>query len=298
MIQAKPLSDYLANPEIMKPPEPVVTHLAFGKCTTLLVGREKGGKSTLATAGAAAVSRGGHFLGEKIDQGSVLWYALDEPVGGLVRRLVEHQADEETVFILENRGSDAYRTLADAAAKLGPRMIVIDTLDKYALPRNLDSSDAAGWSDVMEGLANVARDTSAAVLVIHHGTKESGRYRDSTAIGAGVDVIATMFPGDEASVRRFEMQARFHVADFSIRLTDLETDGPPRYELAAGELSLDARVLSFIQQHPGTSQRNVRQGVTGRTADVKAAIDRLQERGVVMDTGDSSAASYVAGVLL
>jgi hypothetical protein len=55
--------DYLADPHALEPPEPVVSRFAWSERSTLLACREKGGKSTLAAAVAAAASTGRAFLG-------------------------------------------------------------------------------------------------------------------------------------------------------------------------------------------------------------------------------------------
>jgi hypothetical protein len=61
-----------------------------------------------------------------------------------------------------------------------------------------------------------------------------------------------------------------------------------RYELSAGEMSLDTRVLLRIQAHPGCSVRKVREGVNGKAEDIGAAIKRLIARGAVEDRGDAA----------
>src|SRR3989442_1659644 len=68
------LAELLTDPDALKPPEAVVPRLAYRGRVALIAGREKlSGKSTLLTAGAAAVTRGTDFLGERCAAGQVLW---------------------------------------------------------------------------------------------------------------------------------------------------------------------------------------------------------------------------------
>src|SRR2546426_5012104 len=69
-----------------KPPAAIVPRLAFRGRVTLLVGREKlGGKSTLLTAGAAAVTRATDFLGRSEEHTS----ELQSPCNLVCRLLLE-----------------------------------------------------------------------------------------------------------------------------------------------------------------------------------------------------------------
>ena len=97
----------------------------------------------------------------------------------------------------------------------------------------------------MAAIARTARDTNAALVLAHHTRKSDGRYRDSTAIGAGVDVIVEMRAGNEPEVRRLQARARWPVEDLTVRLT---ANG---YERAAGGLSIDARKASADLPPPG-----------------------------------------------
>ncbi len=95
------LRDLVENPDLLKPPEMVLPRIAARGRTVLLAGPEKtGGKSTLAGHGAAALSRGGWFLGEKVEVGSVVVVAPDEALGDTVRRLHDRAADLDRVRVL------------------------------------------------------------------------------------------------------------------------------------------------------------------------------------------------------
>ncbi len=91
------LADIARDPTALEPPTVVVPRLAWRGRVTMLAAREKDGKSTLATAAAAAASGGARWLGDPTLRGSVLWVGLeehgqerrrDEPRQGPLRRVM------------------------------------------------------------------------------------------------------------------------------------------------------------------------------------------------------------------
>ena len=133
----------------------------------------------------------------------------------------------------------------------------------------------------MLSLARLARDTNAAVILAHHARKSDGAYRDSSAIGAGVDGIFEMSTdGKDEAVRNVKARARWPVDNYSVRLVGSS------YELSSGQLSLDARVLQAIGESPGCSQRDIRRAVSGAPKAVAAAIRGLITSEAVEDQGD------------
>ena len=272
------LRSILDDPDAMKEPEAVMPRLAYAGRLTLLSAREKEGKSTLASAGAAAVSDGARFLGEMGKAGPVLWVGLEEHPGDTARRFQGFGAQGDRVFLLEVL-EQPFADLAAAVEQSGAVLVVVDTLSRFAETLVRDASKSTEWTPVMGGLTRVARETGAAVLVLHHARKDGG-YRDSTAIGAGVDAIFEMTAGDDGTTRKIKGKGRWAIEEFSVRL---EGD---RYSLAAGELTVDARVLLFVERNPGCSMRALREGVSGKAALVDAAAHRLLDTGAIEDRGD------------
>jgi hypothetical protein len=286
-LSIRSLAEILANPDAMRPPEAVIPRLVWRERVTLLAAREKDGKSTIASAGAAATSDGARFLGEHGIAGPVLWVGLEEHVGDTAGRFQSFGADPEHVFILD-RLEKPFPDLAAAVEQVRPVLVVIDTLPAFADTMAPDPGSSTAWTPIMAGFTRIARDSGAGFLLLHHARKSDGEYRDSTAIGAGVDMVLSMSRGEESSVRKIKGKGRWAAEDFSARL---EGD---RYALAAGELSLDARVLLFVESHPGCSMRKLREGVSGRGKAVDDAADRLLKIGALQDLGSvSGRALYV-----
>ncbi|CAN5213136.1 hypothetical protein BH18GEM1_BH18GEM1_22470 [soil metagenome] len=284
------LAQVLADPELSAPPRPVVPRLVYAGRVSLLAAREKLGKSTLASAAVAAVSVGRPFLDEPVERGRALVVGLDEHQGDSARRLVRFVADPEGVLLLDRLdGRKPLDTLARVVAEHAPAVVVVDALANIgALAGVQDASSSAAWTPVLARIARFARDTGAGVLLLHHARKSDGMYRDSSAIGASVDAIFEMSEGSGLGVREIRGRARWPVDVFSLRLLGelRDDDAPLAFELTAGELSLDARVLLFVEARPGCSVRDVRAGVIGGNAAIDRVIAGLLERGPIEDRGD------------
>lgn len=278
-VTVRTLANIYAEPGALDPPPIVVPRLAWAGRVSLLAAREKGGKSTMLTAAAAAVSRGARWLGDATAPGAVLWIGLEEHVADLAGRMSHHNADPDHIHVVDSltTAADPRGAIAAIARELRPVLLVVDTLAALVERAAPDSGSAAAWTPIMSALARIARDTEAAVVLAHHARKSDGAYRDSSAIGAGVDAILEMAPGSDDGVRRLRVKARWRVPDYAVRLAG------DSYELAAGEVSLDARVLAYITTHPGCSVRDVRGGTEGRAADIGAAVQRLLATGTVND---------------
>jgi len=278
------LAEILKDPHALEPPGPVVPRLAWKGRVTLVAAREKSGKSTLASAGAAAVTRGGSFLGESCSEGSVLWCSFDrEHVADLTDRLQSFGVSPEGMFILEHLERPK-EDLAIITERLRPSLIVVDTLSKLGELTGIHKpSSSAAWSPVMSCLTGLARDSHAAVLVLHHSRKSDGSYRDSSAIGAGVDVILEMSDDaqDEAA-RHLRGRGRFSIPETSIRLVGTA------YEVVGAPVTLEERILAHVEEHPGTSLRDLRGAVGGKSETLTEAVRGLIAGGRLENRGSDS----------
>ncbi len=274
------LREYQEHPELLQPPEVVVPNLAWRGRITLLAAREKSGKSTFAAFGAALLS--------KATDGGVLWVNLEEAPFDVVNRFEGLNADPDRVMVSEHL-PNKLADLEAAITKHAPDLVVIDTLAAWGVGRVTDWNAAAQVTPVMLELVELARRHNIALVIVHHGKKVDGSYRDSTAIGASVDVIVEMSPDDKDDhVRHFKPKGRWTVEPFSLRWTGAA------YESVAGETPVHDRVYQFIETHPGCSKRVVRDNVSGRTKTKDEAIERLIRDRQIKDHGDTNGAKYYA----
>jgi len=215
----------------------------------------------------------------------VLYVALEEAVGDVVRGFHDFGADPSRIFIVDRLG-DPFPDLARAVEVTGAGLIVVDTLAAFAESLVDDPGSSSAWTPVMSRFTRLTRDSGAALLLLHHARKSDGSYRDSSAIGAGVDVLIEMRGAEEESVRRFSPRGRWAMDPFSVSF-----DGTD-YTLTAGELSLDARVELHVRHNPGASLRGIRQGVQGRAEAIQVAVERLVEHGAIEDRGHGGARAF------
>lgn len=295
LYRARSMAEMLADRDILTPPKALIGRFVFASRVTLLAAREKAGKSTFATALAAAYTRGEACLdGPLSPAGDVLWIGLEEHEGDLVRRLDTFSANPARVFIV---GPTEIATMADAEFEVerpGVGLVVIDSLSKLAEREGIDDGgNGQKWSPLMSRLTALARSTGAGMLLIHHMNKGGG-YRDSTAIGAGVDIIVEMDDGppEDPTLRRIRPKGRITVPPFAVRY-----DAPgPRYTLDGGELPPEARALTHIASHPGLSISAVADAIGGRYTITMALIRGLLEHGAVENRGTKERPKlYVTG---
>jgi hypothetical protein len=264
-----------------------------GLCSTaglsLLAGKPKAGKTTLAADLALSVSRGRPWLGRETQQGTVWLLALEEHPIALKQRLRAMGATEADPICW---ATVAPRPLAPALeeqmAESPPALIIVDTLF-----RGLGVADANDYSVMVEALwplQRIARDTGTHILLVHHQKKsesESGNDLDgvlgSTAISGSVDTILLLKKTREGT-RVLSSEGRYGQNLDALTLT-LQPDGtvaagPPPAEVARH--SIKTRILDFL-----CAQRNaeglpvsveedeVKDSVSGRTKEIESALRRL-----------------------
>jgi hypothetical protein len=278
------LSELLLRPELLVPPPAVLPHLAYAGRLTLLAGEAKTGKSTLLGQGAAMLTRGLPFLGGGASRGPVIWLAIDEPVGDSVRRFAGFgAADHVAIFTMVPPMAEWPAILAD----IRPVLVVVDTLLEFAAGYVEDPYSAMAWQPVLKHLREMAQQSGAAFVLLHHLTKNGARYADSRQLGAGVDVIAEVAKVEsDPAIRRLKIRGRMGYADLSL------TFNGRGYDLAGAELPLGLRVYRAIESTPGRSTRQVRDAVGGRAQAVASAIAQLERQQAIENRGSKAAAAW------
>jgi hypothetical protein len=282
------LAELMARPDLLAPPECVLPRIGYRGRLVLLCGPDKSGKSTLAAHGLTATSRRSLFLGEQVSvrTGECVLVGLEEAIGDAVRRFVALGADPERVRLVTMSPADVLERLKEQLAAKPADLVVIDSLTELArvvLGTVPGDGDNAGWAALVRPLVAIAREHDTALVVLHHVRKLDGTYRGPTEIAAAADALLELMPpgqGEDSTLRRIRGRGRWPVEPFAVRLAE------GRYELASGgEISIDARVFLFIENNRGCSKAQVRTGVSGRAANVDAAIAILLDRGAVRNMG-------------
>ncbi len=277
------LADALARPELLRPPEEIIRRVVWRGRATAVVGGDKAGKSTIAAACVAHVSRGEPIFGGDVAQANALWLGLEEAMGDGVRRFSEMGADGDRVRMVALARRTILEDTKAQLAELPASIVVVDSLMELArvqLGRAPEDGDNSGWGSLVRPWIQLARDYDVGLLVLHHPRRSDGAYRGALEIAAAFDCLYEMEPvKDDLTLRRFKGRARWPVEPFAVRKVG------NRFELATGsEPTLDAMVLAYIVAHPGASTTATIQGVGKRAADVRRAIVQLHAAGTIKKT--------------
>jgi putative DNA primase/helicase len=284
------MDELLERDDIMRPPPPVVPYLAWGSRSTLLAAREKSGKSTLTGFITAQITNGGMFLDEPCQPGVVLIIGLEEFIGDTVRRLRDFGADPSKVEIVEalitgNRLAEL-RAHVDAVS---PVLVIVDSLIAYSAGTITDANSAAQTQVIVQGLTNLAHETGTALIIIHHAKKADGKYRDSSAIGGAVDIIAEVFPPDEnADPNRRRVRP---VGRVPARAVDFRFDGDRYTRVDAQAMTkapVEQRILDIVRERPGVAANDIANEVQESRKLVLDRIRFMVHQGLLLNDGTAS----------
>ena len=145
---------------------------------TIIAGRPKAGKSWLGLNIAVAVADGDRVLNENVEQGDVLYLALEDNERRLQRRLNQlipfgekperlHFATECTR--LDNGSLEAIEAWCDSVAK--PRLVIVDVFVRVRSERRRDESPYDHDYRTVLPLKALADRRAIAVVLIHHTNK-------------------------------------------------------------------------------------------------------------------------------
>lgn len=234
----KPL-DFTRNPE---PPNWLLDGFIAKGDTTLLSGREGLGKSFLTMGLAVAVAEGhAKFIGEKVcHHGRVLYIDQEQPEDDVHRRIhalgLSKAAADGTIRYLWDQRIRLDRNpddLLEEAIDFQPELIVIDSLTRvHTQDENNAGQVAALFND---GITPLARQTGAAVVLIHHDNK-SDEPRGSVDITASADNILHIRSVDNPSkflLKQGKTRRRRQGEEKIIEILDLEN----------GRISLQANAV-------------------------------------------------------
>lgn len=168
-------------------------------CLILLAGKPKLGKSLLALLIAISVGRGKDLWNKKVKRGRVLFISTEDGVNRLKKRVwvmlsnpKKYRADMHFFsgdMILTDKS--VFEALKNKIIELQPKLIILDPLINLFRGKELNSAE--DMNQVLRPLQNLAKESGACVLVIHHARKSSGE--DSIDVVQGSITIAGVADG-------------------------------------------------------------------------------------------------------
>lgn len=278
------LKEIVEDPGILEPPKAIIPRLMFQGRRTIFAGREKLGKSTILAQGVVAVSNGGLFLGERCDQATIIWVGLEEPVADTARRFIEMGANPERIVLVDSLDQDWLRDIISTANETEAVGMVIDSYAMLLSHVGIKDENDAGPVNfrIIRPLTTLIRDTGVAVTFTAHARKEDGKYRGSSALGAGVDLIVEMFSTKNTKTERaYECRGRVPTEDFKTEFNGQD------YSLSKGTLSLRARVVDHIDNNPSCTTRNIRDALGGNAKAVQGTLQQLANQDKIFNYGDA-----------
>lgn len=288
------LAELFADPELLKPPATAVARIAWQARLTMLAALEKRGKSTFLCYCAARKSRGETCLGETMLVGAVLLVWLEEHLADVVLRLKHFGAEPARVYLVPRLASttvpERVAEIRAHARAVDADVVMIDSLIRLTEGVVSDATQSAQMHPVVQALATAAHEDDTAYVLTHHMKKDGSGYRDSSAIGAAVDMIAEMTVPDETgdpTRRQVKLRGRFPARDFEYRY-----NGDELLLANRDDLSIDMQIRDIMSLFPGISLRGIRERSPGRAAAVDAAVKHLTDRGLIVDRGNGKGHRY------
>jgi hypothetical protein len=265
-----------ADQLLAKTPEEVVwvldDYLPAGGLV-LLAGKPKEGKTTFAFELAIKTALGLPFLGRRTKRGGVLIMAVEEHERDVLLRLRNLSLTGlDRVFVHSGPSvptATVYSCITSFVREHDVRLILIDTLASFWRVEN--ENDAAEMTKAVKPILQLARDSGACVLLIHHARKSEGQYGDeirgSGALFALVDVALIMKRHEVQTQRLLQAQSRYHETPpelvLELRDTGYVALGDPastgkqaKLDKLAATITDTPEEVDVISQRAGLSRRD------------------------------------------
>jgi hypothetical protein len=258
----------------------------------ILAAKPKVGKSTLARQLALAVARGEPFLGRDTSEGPVIYLALEEKRGEVRShfRALGATDDKDIHCFFGSAPENLVDRLKASIVSLKPNLVIVDVLFRAAKVK--DASDYAQVLAALTPYLNLARETGAAVLVLHHEGKVPRALGDSilgsTAILGTVDTALLMRRAERfrclSSVQRYGSDLPETILDFDPETRRTST-GKTREETDQDRIATE--IESALRDHPeGLTEGAVLDEIeTGKTGPRRKALRHLLEAGHLERSG-------------
>lgn len=271
----------------------VVANLLASGGMSILAGKPKQGKSTLARNLALAVARGNDFLGCKTQQGPVLYLALEE-----IELHVQHHfkqmggagSDPIHTAFAEHRIDDE-RKLEHAISEHKPALVIIDPLFHFV--RIKDGNSYAEVNDKMKAISRIARRTGTHILFIHHMKKGFSGGDDSEQIlgsQAFHGIVDAQISFKKLQGQRFISVSQRYAEEWPETFLDYDDQtrtfsiGQPRHQIEREDKR--QRIIEFVISSGGKANRTeILDGIEGKTQEITNTISDLVGEGKLSMTG-------------
>lgn len=196
--QAEPVRTFAEiAPRVNRDRPELIEGVLFEGGEMIISAPAKGGKSTCMIGAMVEASSGGEWLCHKVEKCPTLLINTENDVddfGNTILDYVEHtgHGDMRNMYVLDLAGKTvplsmiASDIIAKAKTIEGLRLIIIDPI--YPLLGDLDETSNKDMSNFMNLFMQIRKETSAAIIFVHHDSKGAMQYAKAIyrASGAGV----------------------------------------------------------------------------------------------------------------
>jgi hypothetical protein len=268
---------------------------------SVLAGKPKSGKTTLARQLAVAISQGAPFLGRNTQQGGVLYLAIEEKQSEVAEHFQSLGLCASDPVKILCGAVHKHNAIAMLAATLKTEkainLVIIDPIFRFVGVKDINAY--IDVSDALEKLMEVARESGIHILTAHHLKKrETDDIMDgtlgSTAIAGGVDTFIAL-KADSAGIRTLCTRQRYgkdmeptnlswndESRELSLGLTCVEED-----RLAAKQVlvRIEKAMIEYVTEHAGCAQQDLMHSVRGRRTDKLRILQQLIESTHLLQSG-------------
>ena len=258
---------------------------------SVMVAKPKVGKSTNARTLALHIASGKSFLGRDVNQGVVIYLALEEKRSEVKKHFQDMGANgnEEIHIYTGGTPTDAIKQIRHAVESLKPSLLIIDPL--FRLTKVKDGNDYIQVTNALDPLLRIARELKTHVLCVHHSPKGQRDGGDSVlgsqAIFGSVDTLLIMKRHEGyrtiQSIQRYGEDLPETILNYD-KNTRTVTIGDSREGEDLSRIKQEILVFLGTQNEPATEPLIVKE-TEGNTALKRKAIRELVSSGEVKRDG-------------
>ena len=258
---------------------------------SVMVAKPKVGKSTNARTLALHIASGKSFLGRDVNQGVVIYLALEEKRSEVKKHFQDMGANgnEEIHIYTGGTPTDAIKQIRHAVESLKPSLLIIDPL--FRLTKVKDGNDYIQVTNALDPLLRIARELKTHVLCVHHSPKGQRDGGDSVlgsqAIFGSVDTLLIMKRHEGyrtiQSIQRYGEDLPETILNYDKNTRTVTIGNAREVEDLA---KVRQEILTFLgsQNEPATEPLIVKE-TEGNTALKRKAIRELVSSGEVKRDG-------------
>ncbi len=269
---------------------------------SILAGKPKAGKTTMARQLAVAVAQGRPFLGRETDQGTVFYLAIEEKqseVTAHFRQLGVQESDPLfTICGSVKKNESIARLEAALIANPGTKLVIIDTIFRFVGVR--DSNDYVQVNDALEQLQQLARIHRAHIMMVHHlKKKETEDPMDgalgSTAIAGAVDSFIGL-KVNQAGQRTISTRQRYGTDLSETQLTwhpesrelslGQSCEEAERQAADATRKRIEGEMRSYVSEHIDCTQDAIMNAIRGRKSQKLQMFQAFIDDGTFVRAGE------------